>query len=132
MRLFGLAPSPTDNLETREDSAIKWKFQGHPKSKPQSWYSPGYKEFVFLWNLNQEVSSHFTLDNPTQMNVKKNQPIELNSAEMQEREDYREGPPERNYLWYAMFFLTIVHPGSFHLFWDKDLTYSIKNSVIKL
>lgn len=65
------------------------------------------------------------------MNVKKNQPIELNSVEMQEREDYREGPPERNCYGMPCFFLTIVHPGSF-LFWDKDLTYSIKNSVIKL
>ena len=65
------------------------------------------------------------------MYVKKNQPIELNSIEMQEREDQRMAPREK-LLWYAMFFvLTVVHPGSF-LFWDGDLTYSIKNSAIKL
>ena len=47
------------------------------------------------------------------MYVKKNQPIELNSIEMHEREDQRRAPREK-LLWYAMFFvLTVVHPGSF-------------------
>lgn len=38
------------------------------------------------------------------MNVKKNQPIELNSVEMQERKDYREGPPERSCYGMPSFF----------------------------